>query len=121
VNVRVNEARDDPFSAHVYDPGPFGNDDLTERPHRPDTLPGDEHDGYPARGVAGTIDNRRANQGGHAGLGTGRRIRRDLHEPQDRLCQGAHGRPQAGPGFYRITAQVPTSGVLRSARAAHCS
>jgi hypothetical protein len=39
VNVRVNKARDDPFSAHVYDPGPFGNDDLTERPHRPDTLP----------------------------------------------------------------------------------
>ena len=78
--MRVNKARDDPFSAHVDYPGPFGNDDLIARPHRPDTLPGDEHDGFPARGVPGTLDNRRANQGGHAGLGIVRRTRRDLHE-----------------------------------------
>jgi hypothetical protein len=96
VNVRVNEAQDDPFSGQVDYPGPFGNDDLTARPHRPDALPGDEHDGVAERLAPGAVDNGPANQGGHAGLGIVRRTRRDLHEQQDRLYQGSHGRPQAG-------------------------
>jgi len=96
VNMRVNEARDDPFSGHVDYPSPFRDDDLTARLHRPDALPGDEHDGVAERLAPGAVDNGRAHQGGHAGLGTVRRTRGDRHEQQNRLHQGSHGRPQAG-------------------------
>jgi hypothetical protein len=96
VDVRVDEARDDPFSGHVDYPGPFGNDDLTASPYRPDALPGDEHDGVAERLAPGAVDNGRAHQGGHAGLGIVRRTGRDLHEQQHRFYQGSHGRPQAG-------------------------
>ena len=105
------------FPGSVNYRGPFGNDDLTARPHRPDALSREEHDGIAERLAPGAVDNGRAHQGGYAGLGTVRRTRGDRHEQQNRLHQGSHGRPQAGGVDHRSAltsaAAIPEPAPIR--------